>query len=35
MRNVEDKFLEKIETHFKFNHFFFRKSCRILPNVGK
>jgi len=29
----QTKFVEKIKTHFMFNNFFFRKSCRLWSNV--
>jgi hypothetical protein len=36
MRNVTDKFVEKIKTQkFVFNNFFFRKSCHLRDNVEK
>jgi len=36
MRNVSDKTCrENQNTHFIFNNFFFRKSCRLRDNVAK
>jgi len=29
MRNVSDKIVEKIKTHYIFKSFLFRKSCRL------
>jgi hypothetical protein len=31
----QTKFVEKIKTHFMFNNFLFRKSCRLWENVEK
>jgi hypothetical protein len=31
----QTKFVQKIKTHFKFNNFFFRQSCRLWDNVEK
>ena len=35
MRNVPDKFVEKIKTHILFSVTFYRKSCRLWDNVEK
>jgi len=35
MRNVSDKTVDEIKTHFMFNNVFSRKSCRLWDNVGK
>jgi hypothetical protein len=35
MRNISDKFVEKIKTHFMFEDFFFRKSCHLWDYVQK
>jgi len=35
MRNVSDKFVEKIKTRFLFSITVFRNSCRLWNNVGK
>ena len=36
MRNISDRFVEKMQTRFIFNNFFFfSKSCRLWDNVEK
>ena len=35
MRNLSNKFVEKMKTHFIFNNFFFRKSRCLWDNVEK
>ena len=35
MKNVSDKFVEKIRKTFFWNDFFFRNSCRLCDNVEK
>jgi len=36
MSNISDKICrENQNTHFMFNHFLFRKSCRLVDNVEK
>jgi len=35
MRNVSDKFVEKIKTHFVLNKFLSPKSCLLSDNVEK